>query len=193
MILCEESKEDEETRCGCTQWICAVSCASTWHMYFINTSWNQTWISALSGREGGRSDKREPMDTSGDQGYRSPSLATPTNLGPGTVTWVICRFLQHTTSPVESSAEAAAANVVCQPHGGQDSPGLWTPLFPQLDLENVSWDGCLRDTRVVLLVVETFSLVMCCVTQGQSIQLECSSCKSQSALGRWRKMAVCFM
>lgn len=54
---------------------------------------------------------------------------------------VICRFLQHPTSLTESAAESSA-DVVSQPHGGQDSPGLWELLcflngilktFPDID------------------------------------------------------------
>lgn len=64
------------------------------------------------------------------------SLATPTNLGPGMVAvgnlWP--RFLQHTTSLTDSSAEAPAS-VVRPPHGGQEPP-------PASAAVSVSSTGC---------------------------------------------------
>lgn len=68
-------------------------------IYFLFRIWDLkiseaqfAYVSVLSGRTGGRFDKRKTMHIGGDQGYRSPPLVTPTNLGPGTVTWVICGF-----------------------------------------------------------------------------------------------------
>lgn len=125
------------------------------------------------------------MHTSGDQG--SPSLATPTNLGPGTVGNLQPRFLQHTTSVTEISAEASAS-VVYQPHGGQEPPGLCGVLFPQRDIEKLSSNGCLGDIRVAL-----FQRQLRCVADERSTLPERSCCHASvwnvhlcCAEGKWR-------
>ncbi|KAA8591039.1 hypothetical protein FQN60_001982 [Etheostoma spectabile] len=84
----EKDPEDEEEHTNSGS--CTSSSATT-KDGTANKSSHSNWARQRTrGRTGGRSDKGNAMHTSGDQGYRSPSLATPTNLGPGTMHSPLC-------------------------------------------------------------------------------------------------------
>lgn len=99
----------------------------------------------------------------------APLFATPTNLGPGTVTWVICRFLQHTTSLTESAAEGLLQMLSINHTGAWSLPASALFCFLYGDL----WKRFLtRMPRWHQSSTETTS--WCVVWQKDSL-LECSS------------------
>lgn len=137
------------------------------------------------------------MHTSGDQGYRSPSLATPTNLGPGTGDvrnlWV---SPTHNVTNREL-LQRLPASVVHQPHGGQESP---RPLHCLVSSTG-SWKRFLRwmprwhQSSIISCGDGLWCVVLC--DRGDSpLHRNAAPAMSQSGLCTWvlwlRKMAVVF-
>lgn len=120
--------------------------------------------------------------------HEPPSYATPTNLGPWTVTWVICKFPQHPTSLAQSSG--GLLRVLSINHTGARIPFFLASVlvrFPEREPES--------DIRAVVAYCypQRSPLGWCAVTEenpnSNSEILLCSSPVSalrRSWQGKWR-------